>query len=180
MIQTCAVFCGSRPGNHPAYLETASELGRELSSHNITLIYGGGQTGLMGAVADAVLAHHGKVKGIIPLFLKDKEVIHKGVTDLTITEDMPSRKHLLFDWAESYLVLPGGFGTFDEFSEVLVNRQIGLHQKPIIILNVANWAKDLIATLDAAIEQGLADNDAHKHYHVTTNIEETITLLRKF
>lgn len=177
-LKTCAVFCGSRPGNNPAYLEAATELGKALASSHLTLIYGGGQTGIMGAIADSMLAYKGKVKGIIPLFLKDKEVMHEGVTDLTITEDMPSRKKMLFDCAEAYIVLPGGFGTFDEFTEVLVNRQIGLHQKPIIILNVAHWADDLIKILDAAIKQGLADADAHKHYHITSTIEETIHLLK--
>lgn len=177
-VTSCAVFCGSRDGADPAYIETARAMGEALARQRITLVYGGGHTGLMGHVADSALAHQGIVKGVIPEFLQAREVMHEGVEDLVITSDMASRKALLFDWADAYVILPGGFGTFDEFFEVLVNRQIGLHHKPIILLNVASWADPAIALLEACISQGLADRDAASLYEIVETVDEVITLLQ--
>ncbi|MXV44981.1 TIGR00730 family Rossman fold protein [Saccharibacter sp. 17.LH.SD] len=179
-IQSCSVFCGSRSGYSARYTEDARSLGTALAQNNITLIYGGGQAGLMGSVADATLQAGGNVKGIIPSFLEARELLHEGVTDLEITEDMPSRKAKLFDLADAYIILPGGFGTFDEFSEILVNRQLGLHDKPIIILNTDRWAISLIETLDTAIKQGFAEKHAHDFYHVAPDVSSLIKQLNNF
>lgn len=177
-IRYCAVFCGSRPGHDPAYMQTARTLGTALGKAGITLVYGGGKAGLMGAVADAALQAGGAVKGIIPRFLEAREILHEGVTDLEVTEDMPSRKAKLFDIADTYIILPGGFGTFDEFSEVLVNRQLGLSQRPIIILNTQGWANPLIAMLDATLEQGFADEGAQTLYDIVDDVPDVIQRLK--
>lgn len=177
-IRYCSVFCGSRPGHDPAYMEAARALGMALGHAGITLIYGGGRAGLMGAVADATLQAGGTVKGIIPRFLEAREILHEGVTDLEITEDMPSRKARLFEAADAYVILPGGFGTFDEFSEVLVNRQLALSQRPIIILNTGGWASPLIAMLNATVEQGFADEGAQRLYDVVDDVSGVIRRLK--
>lgn len=176
-LKNCTVFCGSRSGNSPHYTEEARALGKALAIHRFTLVYGGGQTGLMGSVADASLKAGGNVKGIIPSFLEAREVLHEGVTDLDVTEDMPSRKAKLFDLADAYIILPGGFGTLDEFAEVLVNRQLGLHNKPIIILNTDGWADPLLALLQASIDQGFAEADSHHLYRVVTTVPDVIAAL---
>ncbi|MCT6837686.1 MAG: TIGR00730 family Rossman fold protein [Bifidobacteriales bacterium] len=178
-IQFCSVFCGSRPGHNPNYMHTARALGTALAQAGITLVYGGGKAGLMGAVADATLQAGGRVKGIIPRFLEAREILHEGVTDLDVTEDMPTRKAKLFEIADAYIVLPGGFGTFDEFSEVLVNRQLGLSQRPIIILNAHGWADALIAMLRTTLEQGFADATASSLYEVVEDVPSVIRLLQE-
>ncbi len=178
-IQRCAVFCGSRNGHSPLYQETTRALGTALAQAGITLVYGGGKAGLMGAVADAALQAGGDVKGVIPSFLEVREVLHEDVTDLDVTEDMPSRKAKLFDLADAYIVIAGGFGTLDEFYEVLVNKQLGLHHKPIFILNMHQWADPLIALINASIEQGFADPSSHKLYDVVDDIPTLINRLQK-
>lgn len=178
-LKTCSVFCGSRSGHSPRYTEVARALGEALAHNGLTLVYGGGQAGLMGSVADATLKAGGPVKGIIPSFLEAREVLHAGVTDLDVTEDMPSRKAKLFDLADAYIILPGGFGTLDEFAEVLVNKQLGLHNKPIIILNVEEWANPLLATLQASITQGFAEDHAQQFYSVVESVPAAIELLKK-
>lgn len=176
-LHTCSVFCGSRSGNSSRYTQDARALGKAFARQNIILVYGGGQTGLMGDVADAALAAGGHVKGIIPSFLEAREILHEGVTDLEITEDMPSRKEKLFNLADAYVILPGGFGTFDEFFEILVNRQLNLHDKPIIILNTEHWADPLINFLDASIAQGFAEPNAHDFYKVVETVPAVMTCL---
>ena len=151
-LSSVAVFCGSRFGNAPAVAT-----GRGLAEAGIRLIYGGGKVGLMGAVADAALAAGGAVSGIIPHFLQTREIMHAGVADLTITDSMHSRKQQMFAEADAFLVLPGGLGTFDEAFEILTWRQLRLHDKPILIVDVAGWARPLIAAIDAAIADGFAD-----------------------
>ncbi len=176
--RSCSVFCGSRPGHNPAHMQTARALGTALGEAGIMLVYGGGKAGLMGAVADATLRAGGTVKGIIPRFLEARETLHEGVTDLEVTEDMPSRKARLFEEADAYIILPGGFGTFDEFMEVLVNRQLGLSQRPIIILNTDGWAGPLLALLTATQEQGFADEGAQALYEVVNNVTDVILRLK--
>ncbi len=159
-LPSVAVFCGSRFGNDPAYAEAAEAIGRGLAEAGIRLIYGGGKVGLMGVVADAALAAGGAVHGVIPRFLQDREVMHDGVADLTVTDSMHSRKQDMFEAADAFLVLPGGLGTFDELFEILTWRQLRLHDKPILIVDVAGWARDLIGTVERAIADGFADASA--------------------
>jgi uncharacterized protein (TIGR00730 family) len=134
-IKSIAVFCGSKSGNNPLFEEHAKQLGHLLAHHNITLIYGGGNKGLMGAVANAVMEKQGKVIGIIPQLLTDREHSHQGISELTVVDNMHIRKQMLYEKCDAAVILPGGFGTLDELYEMLTWNQLSIHNKPIFILN---------------------------------------------
>ncbi len=163
-IQSVAVFCGSRPGNDPACRRAAEALGDGLARAGKTLIYGGGRVGLMGAVADAALKAGGHVIGVIPSFLTRTEVAHPGVSELIVTETMHSRKTRMFELADAFVSMPGGLGTFDETIEIITWRQLGLHDKPLLICDVAGSAGPLLAMLEGAIAAGFAEPDIRKLY----------------
>ena len=156
-IHSLAVFCGSRVGNNPAHAEAGRLLGQGLGQAGIRLVFGGGRIGIMGVVADAVLAAGGQVLGVIPEFLAKWEVAHEGVTQLVVTETMHTRKRRLYEESDAFLIMPGGLGTFDEAFEIITWRQLRLHDKPILLCNVSGWAEPLITTIDHAIEHGFAD-----------------------
>ncbi len=139
-IHSLAVFCGSRVGAGPAYAEAGRALGRGLARAGIRLVYGGGRIGIMGVVADAVLQAGGNVLGVIPDFLTRIEVAHQAVSEMIVTDSMHARKLRLYEEADAFLTMPGGLGTFDETFEVITWRQLGLHDKPILLCNVAGWA----------------------------------------
>ncbi|MGI4863648.1 MAG: TIGR00730 family Rossman fold protein [Janthinobacterium lividum] len=147
-MKSVAVYCGSSSGNQKEYIEQAQEMGRELARRGLTLVYGGGCVGLMGTIADAVLAEGGKVIGVIPSFLADKELAHKGCTELHIVETMHQRKLLMADLAEGFVAMPGGFGTLEELFEVLTWGQLGLHGKPVALLNTLGFYDSLLGLLD--------------------------------
>ncbi len=155
-----AVFCGSRAGHDPAGHAASVALGRGLAARGIGLIYGGGRVGLMGAVADAVLAAGGRVVGVIPDFLTRLEVAHPGLTELHITDSMHSRKRMMFELADAFITMPGGFGTLDETVEMATWRQLGLHDKPVLLCNEGGWADALLAALRATVAQGFASESA--------------------
>jgi uncharacterized protein (TIGR00730 family) len=147
------VFCGSSPGRLPAYVEAATALGGELASRRLGLVYGGAQIGIMGAVADAVLAGGGEVIGVIPRVLVDKEVAHPGLTDLRIVETMHQRKALMESLADGVIALPGGFGTLEELFELLTWAQLGIHSKPVAMLEVAGYWDQLLAFVDHMVSE---------------------------
>jgi uncharacterized protein (TIGR00730 family) len=153
--KTIAVFCASADGARPEYRAAAAELGRALAERNIGLIYGGGNTGLMGAVADAALAAGGHVVGVIPHVLVDLEVAHHGVTELHVTETMHTRKALMAERSDAFLILPGGYGTFEELFEVLAWQTLKLHSKPVVLLNVAGFYDTMLAFLDVCDREGM-------------------------
>lgn len=171
-IRSCAVFCGSRFGNDPAYAESMTQLGTELAKANITLVYGGGHVGLMGTVADSALKAGGRVIGIIPTFLHQREVMHHGVTELEITPDMHTRKARMFELSDAFAILPGGFGTFDEMMEIVTWRQLDLHAKNITIVNVKGWATSLIQVLDDAVQQGFVTPETRAFINICSDINE--------
>jgi uncharacterized protein (TIGR00730 family) len=140
-----AVFCGSQYGSNPLFAEHAKELGAYMGQNNITLIYGGGNKGLMGAVANAVLEGGGKVKGIIPEILVGWEHQHNGLTDLQVVADMHARKKIMYDLCDAAIILPGGYGTLDEMFEMLTWNTLKIHNKKIILLNTAGFYNHLIA-----------------------------------
>lgn len=144
-INSLAVFCGSKSGNNPLFEEQAKALGHLMALKKITLIYGGGNKGIMGAVSNGVLEQGGKVVGIIPEILKDREHHHQGVTELIIVNDMHTRKKMLYEKCDAAIILPGGFGTMDEFFEMLTWNQLSIHDKKIFILNTAGFYNHLLA-----------------------------------
>jgi uncharacterized protein (TIGR00730 family) len=144
-VNSLAVFCGSKIGNNPLFVEEAKNLGHILASKKITLIYGGGNKGIMGTVSNAVLEKDGKVVGIIPEILKDREHHHQGITELIIVDDMHARKKILYERCDAAIILPGGFGTMDEFFEMLTWNQLSIHDKKIFILNTAGFYAHLLA-----------------------------------
>jgi uncharacterized protein (TIGR00730 family) len=147
-MKSVAVYCGSSSGNKEEYTQQAQEMGRELARRGLTLVYGGGCVGLMGTIADAVLAEGGRVIGVIPQFLADKEVAHRGCTELHVVETMHQRKLLMADLADGFVAMPGGFGTLEELFEVLTWGQLGLHGKPVGLLNTLGFYDTLLGLLD--------------------------------
>jgi hypothetical protein len=152
MKRVC-VFCGSSAGSRPEYRACAEELGVELTRRNIGLVFGGGKVGLMGTIADAVLNAGGEAIGVIPEPLMNREIGHKQLSKLHIVGSMHERKAMMADLSDAFIALPGGFGTFEEFFEVLTWSQLGLHEKPCGIVNVLDYYTPLLTMLDHAVEQ---------------------------
>ena len=148
------VFAGSSPGTHPAFLKAASLLGNSIAKRGHDIVYGGGSIGLMGALADGALTANGVVIGVIPEFLARREIIHKGLTHIHITPTMHKRKQMMADMADAFIVLPGGYGTLDEMFEILTWAQLGLHDKPVALLNIENYFSPLERFLDDVKAQG--------------------------
>ncbi|GCE20071.1 TIGR00730 family Rossman fold protein [Dictyobacter kobayashii] len=153
MSRIC-VFAGSNPGVRPAFTEVAQELGRELAARNIGLVYGGGRLGLMGAIADATMAAGGEVTGVLPEGLFQREVAHENITKLYTVNSMHERKALMADLSDAFIALPGGFGTFDELFEITTWAQIGIHSKPIGLLDVAHFFTPLLNLIKHASQEG--------------------------
>ena len=153
-MRSVCVFCGSNSGADPGYLTLAREFGDLLARREITLVYGGGRVGLMGAMAEAALAAGGQVIGVIPQMLLDKEVGHRGLTELHVVGTMAQRKQLMGDLSEAFVTLPGGIGTMDELFEAWTWTQLELHRKPCGLLNHGGYYDALIEFLDHAVEQG--------------------------
>ncbi len=148
------VFCGANHGRRPAYRAAAQQVGELLAARDITLVYGGGNVGLMGTLADACLALGGRVIGVIPRALAEKEIAHAGLTEMHVVGSMHERKALMADFADAFLVLPGGFGTWDEFCEALTWSQLGLQKKACSFLNVEGYYDALLSLADRAAEDG--------------------------
>lgn len=154
-MNSIAVFCGANTGFDPAYAAAAREIGQTFAQQNILTVYGAGNVGLMGILADAALDAGGKVLGVIPDFLKEKEVCHTGLTELIVTRTMHERKQVMAERSDGFLILPGGFGTLDEFFEILTWRQLRLHNKPIGVLDVGGFYQHLLAHVRMMWEKGL-------------------------
>jgi len=154
VIHALCVFCGANHGRRPAYREAAHHLGQLLAQRGITLVYGGGNVGLMGTLADACLAGGGRVIGVIPRALAEKEIAHAGLTEMHIVGTMHERKALMADLANGFLTLPGGFGTWDEFCEALTWTQLGLQNKACSFLNVEGYFDALFQLVERAAEDG--------------------------
>jgi uncharacterized protein (TIGR00730 family) len=153
-LKRICVFCGSSTGNKPVYQDAATSLGRYLASSGIGLVYGGGRVGLMGKIADSVLGAGGEAIGVIPRDLADKEIAHAGLTKLHVVASMHERKSLMADLAEAFILLPGGFGSWEEFCEIVTWLQLGIHHKPCGILNVAGYYDALLAQASQAVAEG--------------------------
>ncbi len=152
-MTSIAIFCGANFNGDPVLYDAVDLLAQTMVSQNITLVYGGGRVGVMGMLADAVLKRGGKAIGVIPQFLMDKEVGHTGLTELRVVESMHQRKQVMNDLAEGIIMLPGGFGTLEEFFEVLTWLQLGLHSNPVGILNVNGFYDLLLQQMDLMVKQ---------------------------
>ncbi len=153
-INAIAVFCGSKKGTDSSFVQHAVELGKILAQHSVTLIYGGGSTGIMGAIADAVMENNGTVTGVIPKVLVDWEHQHENITELIVVDDMHSRKKKLYELCDAAVILPGGLGTLDELFEMLTWNQLSIHNKPIFFINTNGFYIHLIDHINSLQQNG--------------------------
>ena len=179
-MQSITVFCGSSTGSKPIYAEQAALLGTTLAQRGITVVYGGAQVGLMGAVADGALAEGGKVIGVIPGFLGRKEIAHTGLSELIVVESMHARKQRMNELCSGAIALPGGFGTLEELFEMLTWGQLGLHQKPIGILNIDAYYDDLIKLLQSMVGKGLLRESNYAMVLVDESIDGLLQKMKDY
>jgi len=168
------VYCGSGLGVDRRHLEAARDLGRLLAERHIRLIYGGARIGLMGTLADASLAAGGEVVGIIPGHLDKTELGHRGATELIVVDSMHERKYMMFEESDAFAIMPGGLGTLDETFEMLTWRKLGLHDKPIVLVDIAGYWRPLLGLIDHVIIQGFAAPTDRELYKVVTSVEELV------
>jgi uncharacterized protein (TIGR00730 family) len=175
-IRTVSVYCGSSLGKEKTYLDKATELGELIYTNGINLVYGGGNIGLMGAIANTVLQKGGKVTGVLPHFLNKKEVGNLDVDELILVESMHERKQKISDLSDGFIAMPGGFGTLEEVAEMLTWTQLGLSRKPIGLLNVDGYYDHLLAQFDHMVEQGFLKKE---NRHMVVDDPEPAKLLNK-
>lgn len=176
-MKSLAVFCGSSNGHAPLHVRHARELGRALALRDITLVYGGGCIGLMGQLADAALLAGGKVVGVIPKSLLEREVAHLSLTELIVTETMHERKSIMADRAQGFIALPGGFGTLDELFEILTWAQLGIHTRPIALLNSGGFFDQLLGWINHVANSGFIRQHDTDRLLVGTEPEQLLELL---
>lgn len=179
MIQSLAVFCGSKNGVDAAYVKHAEELGQLMAMNNIKMIYGGGRNGLMGVIADAVMKHEGKVTGIIPHLLIEWETQHEQITELIIADDMHVRKKKMYELCDAAIILPGGFGTLDELFEMLTWNQLSIHDKRIFILNSSGFFDHLLAHIDKLEQEGFLYESAKERITIIDNPSQLVKYLNE-
>ena len=173
-MATIGVFCGSSSKVAAVHLETATALGRTIAERGHRIVYGAGNIGLMGLLADAALAAGGEVVGVMPRFLVPYEIAHRGLTELRIVENMHERKRDMAELADGFVVLPGGFGTLEEAIEVVTWRQLELHQKPVVFLDVAGFWRPLVALVDHMIAEGFAQPEHARLLTVASSVDEAL------
>ncbi len=178
-IRSLCVYCGSSGAVEAQYREAASELGAALARAGIGLVYGGGRVGLMGLLADAVLAARGRVTGIIPSHLRDAEVAHRGVSELVVVDSMHERKRLMAERADAFAILPGGIGTLDEMFEIVSWKQLQLHDKPILLVDIGGYWAPLRALLDHIIDTGFASAQTRGLLQVVPSVSALMAALRE-
>jgi uncharacterized protein (TIGR00730 family) len=176
-IRSICVYCGSSPGTNPEFVEIARSFGQILAESGITLVFGGGSRGLMGALARATNEHGGRVVGIIPEFLKSRERVFSGAQEILVTPDMHERKRLMFERADAFVALPGGVGTLEELVEQLTWSQLGRHTKPILIANIHGFWDPLIELLDHMKRSGFIHTELAIDYKVVERVEDIIPVI---
>jgi uncharacterized protein (TIGR00730 family) len=179
-MKRICVFCGSSKGSRPIYLEAAQNLGHTFARRKIDLVYGGGCVGLMGAMADAAMEQGGHVIGVIPESLVAKEVAHNGLPDLRIVKSMHERKALMAELSDAFIALPGGFGTYEEFCEVLTWGQLGLHKKPCGLLDVDGFYDPLLALFDRAVKEGFVRPVHRELVMIESDLEKLLSRFETF
>ena len=171
-----AVYCGSADGRNPAFLAEARALGAAIAAAGLGMVYGGANVGLMGAVADAALAGGAKVIGVLPAVLEGREIAHTGLTVLELVPTMHERKARMAQLADAFLVLPGGYGTLDEMLEAVTWAQLGLHAKPVILINTAGYWDPLLAFLDSTVATGFVKQKNRELLRVAANAQEAVRM----
>lgn len=179
-MKSITVFCGSSFGSEDIYKEQAALLGQTLAKNNIQLVYGGANVGLMGAVADGALDGGGKVVGVLPYFLQSKEIAHQQLTELILVETMHERKTKMNELCDGVIVLPGGYGTLEEFFEMITWAQLGLHQKPIGILNIDRFYDDLISLVENMVDKGFLKQINRDMLLISDTIDELLEMMRNY
>ena len=179
-MKSICVYCGSNAGSRPAYAERAMALGDRIAKEGLSLVYGGGNVGLMGIVADAVLRAGGEVTGVIPRQLVEWEVAHRGVTRLEVVESMHERKARMFDLSDAFVALPGGFGTLDEMFEMLTWRQLGLGDKPCAFLDVDGFYAPLVAMMDRMVEERFLHPDQRRDLWHGDDLDALLAWMRDY
>ncbi|AWV99576.1 LOG family protein [Arcticibacterium luteifluviistationis] len=179
-MKSVLVYCGANSGLNPIYKETAVALGKELVKREIRLIYGGGSLGLMGTIADTVMENGGEVVGIIPSFLDKMEVGHPDLTEIHVVETMHERKALMEKMCDGVVTLPGGFGSMDELFEILSWAQLGLHRKPVGLLNVNGFYEPLIAQMDLMVREGFLKQPNREIVKISHSIEGVFELMEAY
>lgn len=174
--KSLCVFCGSRTGNDPAYEAEARKLAQRMAQEGIEFVYGGGSIGIMGILADEVLANGGRVLGVIPQFLQTLEVAHNGITETIVTETMHDRKRTMFERSDGFIILPGGLGTLDETFEIMTWKQLRLHDKPIIVLNTNDYWAPFEELINRTITGGFAHEKVRDLYSVVNNSNEVFNI----
>lgn len=177
-IKNICVFCGANDGNSSLVIESAKSLGARLAQEKFGLIYGGGKVGLMGTIADAALENQGYVMGVIPELLVSWEVAHKEVSELVVVRSMHERKAKMAAESQAFIAMPGGFGTLDELNEIITWKQIGYHNKPIVILNVDNYFDGFLHFIDYAVGKGFIKSHHREMIRVETTVEDVIQYLK--
>lgn len=179
-LEKICVFCGSSEGNDLAITAAAEKLGKIFVERNITLVYGAAKIGVMGVIAKSVLDNKGKVMGVIPNFLKKKEVVHLGLTELITTDNMHQRKLKMQENSDGFIALPGGMGTLEELFEIITWLQLGLHSKPIGLLNVNGFYNDLVKMLETMVRKGFLTMDNYNLLLVDSNPQQLLDKMEKF
>lgn len=177
-MKNILIYCGSSAGYNEIYKNTATHVGKILANQGLSLVYGGGSVGLMGTVADAILANGGKAIGVIPSFMESWEVQHKGLTECIVTQTMHTRKQLMAEKSDAVIALPGGWGTLDELFEILTWRQLGLHKMPVGILNTNGFYDPMMVMLEKMVSEGFVKEANLKMLIVDNNIELLLEKLR--
>lgn len=177
MVKSACVFCGSRFGRNPSYEADARALGKALGLAKTTLVYGGGHVGLMGAIADAALNAGGEVIGVIPQALMDRELAYDRVTRLHVTSTMHERKAMMADLSEAFIALPGGYGTLDELCEIVTWAQLGIHRKPVILLNTDGYYDGFLQFIETAIDGEFIPSSNRALLRVASTVPEVLAFL---
>lgn len=179
-MTSIAVFCGSSEGYNEIYREAAYDLGKTLAAKNIEIIYGGAKVGLMGAVAEGALENNGRITGVIPYFLKAKEIVHEGLTNLITVDSMHERKLKMYELCGGAITLPGGWGTMDEMFEMLTWGQLGLLTKPVGLLNINGYYDALKALSDNMVQEGFLNEYVNETMLISSSLEDLLELMNKY
>ena len=178
-LHRVCIFCGSHDGNRPLYRTSAEAVGHILAKAGVEIVYGGGKVGLMGALADGALAAGGTIIGVIPQRLVELEVVHRGLTHLHVVQSMHERKMLMAELVDAFIALPGGYGTLEEFCEVVTWTQLGIHHKPCGLLNVNGFFDPMLAQIDWAVTEGFISAENRALVLADENIERLVDALRR-